>query len=696
MSKTSSRIVQAIEKQKGFFTPNDIVSAVLLSTSKSKKSKKSTKVSQRQAQQTANRVQNAISTLYQCGFLTKQKGKYRVAQPFSFTGTFIHSKKGDGIVYLHDDIEVHIYREDVNHARNKDIVQVQLTDIRRGTLFGRVTSIVTANKQMFFARCVKPNGKFRILQLIDVPGNIQVITKENIKPGVLAIVTVKNSFIQNYQECTINALIEHEEEYDVQRIVGKFSLPGAHPEYEHLENIEQNVHPHELKNRKDYRKLLTVTIDGETAKDFDDAISIEYKNGVYTLYVHIADVSAYVYKDDAIDKEAYNRGTSYYLGNTVIPMLPEKLSNDLCSLKAGVDRLTLSVMLQFDKHGNYRTHEIYRGIINVDQRLTYNVAQEILNSKKRSNIKAMLGHAKDLAQKLKAKRLSNGRVDLNLADAEMIFDNNASIADIAFATRLNSHMIIEEFMLSANEVVSRVLRQNNVPTLYRIHEPIAQEKFIALQNFLKTLGIILKEEENVGLALQRVIDSVAQKEYQQVVNFIVLKSLMQAYYGPTPLGHFGLGFKDYTHFTSPIRRYPDLIVHRCIKSLIDRVQPPYSPDELAVIGEQSSKLERLAQSAERDLLKLKACRLLEERVGEEFEGIISGVTRFGFYVSLLDKPIEGMVPLKFLTDDYYLVNEDDYTVIGRRLGRRFRLGDLVKVRLINVDTDFMRIDFEVV
>lgn len=696
MSKTSSRIVQAIEKQKGFFTPNDIVSAVLLSTSKSKKSKKSTKVSQRQAQQTANRVQNAISTLYQCGFLTKQKGKYRVAQPFSFTGTFIHSKKGDGIVYLHDDIEVHIYREDVNHARNKDIVQVQLTDIRRGTLFGRVTSIVTANKQMFFARCVKPNGKFRILQLIDVPGNIQVITKENIKPGVLAIVTVKNSFIQNYQECTINALIEHEEEYDVQRIVGKFSLPGAHPEYEHLENIEQNVHPHELKNRKDYRKLLTVTIDGETAKDFDDAISIEYKNGVYTLYVHIADVSAYVYKDDAIDKEAYNRGTSYYLGNTVIPMLPEKLSNDLCSLKAGVDRLTLSVMLQFDEHGNYKTHKINRAIINVDQRLTYNVAQEILNSKKRSAIKTMLVHAKDLAQKLKAKRLSNGRVDLNLADAEMIFDNNASIADIAFATRLDSHMIIEEFMLSANEVVSRVLRQNNVPTLYRIHEPIAQEKFIALQNFLKTLGIILKEEENVGLALQRVIDSVAQKEYQQVVNFIVLKSLMQAYYGPTPLGHFGLGFKDYTHFTSPIRRYPDLIVHRCIKSLIDRVQPPYSPDELAVIGEQSSKLERLAQSAERDLLKLKACRLLEERVGEEFEGIISGVTRFGFYVSLLDKPIEGMVPLKFLTDDYYLVNEDDYTVIGRRLGRRFRLGDLVKVRLINVDTDFMRIDFEVV
>ncbi|MCX8122889.1 MAG: ribonuclease R [Spirochaetes bacterium] len=695
MSKTSSRILQTIEKQKGYFTPQDIVATVLLTKTKSKKPKKS-KTTQRETQKTANRVQNTIATLFHYGFLTKQKGKFKIAQPFTFTGTFIHNKKGHGVVYINDDIEVHIFREDVNHARNKDQVKVQLTDIRHGTLFGRVTEIVSPNKQMFFARCIKPNGKFSILQLLDVPGNIQVITKENIKPKSLAIVTVKNSFIQNYQECSINTIIHHEEQYDIQRIVSKHSLPGVHPEYKHLEKIEEYVKPHEHKNRKDYRKLVTVTIDGETAKDFDDAISLEYKNGIYTLYVHIADVSAYVYKDDAIDKEAYNRGTSYYLGNAVIPMLPEKLSNDLCSLKAGVDRLTLSVMMQFDVHGNYRTHSIHRAIINVNERLTYTQAQEILNSKKRGKIKTMLSHARDLAFKLKAKRLSNGRVDLNLADAEMIFDNNASIADIAFATRLESHMIIEEFMLSANEIVSRVLRQHDIPALHRVHEPIAEEKFIALQNFLKTLGITLKEEENLGLALQRVIDSVAQKEYQQVVNFIVLKSLMQAYYGPTPLGHFGLGFKDYTHFTSPIRRYPDLIVHRCIKSLIDNTPPPYLPEELAAIGEQSSKLERVAQSAERDLLKLKGCRLLEDKVGQEFEGIISGVTRFGFYVSLLDKPIEGMVPLKFLTDDYYLVNEDEYTVIGKRLGRRFRLGDIIKVRLKSVDTDLMRIDFDVV
>ncbi|MBP8177817.1 MAG: ribonuclease R [Spirochaetes bacterium] len=695
MSKTSSRIVQIIESQKGFFTPNDILASLLFAKTKNKKSKKSNKPSHTDIQKTADSIHNAIATLYHCGFLLKQKARFKVNHPFSFTGTFIHNKKGDGIVYFND-TEVHIYREDTNHARNKDIVEVKIVDIRRGTLLGIVTTIVSRNKQMFFARCLKPYGKFNILQLLDVPGNIQVITNEKIKPGMLAIVTVKNTFISNYAECTINTVIADEEQHDVERIVLKHSLPGAHPEYPHLHAIENYVKPRELASRTDYRQLLTVTIDGETAKDFDDAISLEYRRGTYTLYVHIADVSAYVYSNDDIDKEAYARGTSYYLGNTVIPMLPERLSNDLCSLKAGTDRLTLSVMIQFDEQGQYKKHHISRGIINVDRRLTYTGAQEIIHSSKRTPIKTMLMHAKDLSDKLKKLRLAHGRVDLNLADAEMIFDIDASITDIAFATRLDSHRIIEECMLSANEVVSRLLREKNIPALYRIHEPIAEEKFVALTNFLKTLGITLHQEENIGLALQKVIDSVSQKEYEQVVNFIVLKSFMQAYYGSKPLGHFGLGFKDYTHFTSPIRRYPDLIVHRCIKSLIDALPPPYLPDELETIGLQSSKLERVAQSAERDLAKLKACRLMYDKIGQQFEGIISGVTRFGFYVSLLDKPIEGMVPLKFLTDDYYLVNEDEYTVIGRRLGRRFRLGDTINVKLAGVDIDLMRIDFEVV
>jgi ribonuclease R len=285
-------------------------------------------------------------------------------------------------------------------------------------------------------------------------------------------------------------------------------------------------------------------------------------------------------------------------------------------------------------------------------------------------------------------------VDLDLPDHELIYENQ-DMKDIVFAKRLRSHLIIEEFMLSANEVVSRALTENDIPALYRVHENISDEKMQSLSNFLRTLGITLKAKTNIGVALQRVIDQVKGKEYEQVVNFIILKSFMQAYYGAEPLGHFGLGFLDYTHFTSPIRRYPDLIVHRCLKSLLDKNKPPYDTSVLEEIGEKSSEMERVAQNAERDLFKLISCRFMEDKVGEVFDAVISGIGRAGFFVALLDKPVEGMVPLRFLTDDYYLIKEDEYTVIGRKLGRRFRMGDRVRVRLKEVFYESMRIDFEV-
>jgi ribonuclease R len=448
-----------------------------------------------------------------------------------------------------------------------------------------------------------------------------------------------------------------------------------------------------MSGRKDYRGLFTITIDGEYSKDFDDAISLDVLPDSYRLYVHIADVSAYVKKGGELDIEAGKRGTSFYLGNQVIPMLPEILSNNLCSLRQGEDKLTLSAEIVFDKNGKEINRGFHRGIINVNKRLTYKSTEDIIN-KDDNDLHPLLNQMYELALILKKSRLKKGRIDLNLQDYELVFDGQ-KIKDIIFAKRLKSQMVIEEFMLSANEVVSRTLTENDMPALYRIHENISEEKLLSLKNFLKTIGFNLAVKNNLGLALQKIIDSVIGKKFEQVVNFIMLKSFMQAYYGPEPLGHFGLGFADYTHFTSPIRRYPDLIVHRCLKSLIDKTPPIYDFASLEIIGDKSSEMERVGQNAERDLFKLISCRFMENKIGEVFDAIISGISKGGFFVTLIDMPIEGMVPLRLLTDDYYLVNEDDFTVIGKRLGRRFRLGDTLKVMLKEVSVELIRIDFDV-
>ncbi len=410
--------------------------------------------------------------------------------------------------------------------------------------------------------------------------------------------------------------------------------------------------------------------------------------------MHIADVSAFVDKGTPLDAEATRRGTSFYVGNTVIPMLPELLSNDLCSLREGVDRITLSVRMKFNRRGDIVGHEFFRGIIRVNKRLTYATAHELIESGKKTKLPLLLRQMYDFAQLLKERRMQNGRVDLNLTDSEFIYKGN-TLVDLITTQRLKSHLIIEEFMLSANETVSRTLREHGIPALYRVHESISDEKLVTLVRFLNSLGLTMSKKKDIGKTLQGVIDSVRGMEYEEVANFIILKSMMQAYYGVEPLGHFGLGFKDYTHFTSPIRRYPDLVVHRCLKSIIDAAPAPYDIEELRPLGEKSSEMERVAQSAERDLFRLKSCRLLDGRTGEVFDAVVSGVGRSGFYVTLMEKPIEGMVPLRMLTDDYYLVQEDDFTVVGKRLGRRFRLGDRIRVRLVGVDAGTMRIDFEI-
>ena len=696
MPVSSKRIVSYINDNPSPFTARQIAKALLSPQAKEKKSKSDKKKKKHGSRENdaMEKIAVVLRAFVSIGCLEKKRKAFFKRRHFQLQGSLILNSTGNGILKTEEDDEIIIFKEFINKAHNNDTAEAVLTDFKDGKYYGRITKILQRKKEQYFAKVERRTDKYIYFKLLDSYGEQGARAKlpDNMGKGEFALIRLKDDGSDN-QECVVEKLFLSDEQYDVERIKIKHALPDDHKDYSELTDIEKNIPQHELRNRKDYRKLFTVTIDGERAKDFDDAISLEVTKVKYLLYIHIADVSAFVREEGELDREAFKRGTSYYLGNSVIPMLPEALSNNLCSLKEGEDRLTLSVEISFDKKGNEIGREFYRGIINVDKRMTYNSADKTIDGTK-DGLNNILNQMHELALLLKKNRLLRGRVDLDLPDHELIYENQ-DMKDIVFAKRLRSHLIIEEFMLSANEVVSRALTENDIPALYRVHENISDEKMQSLSNFLRTLGITLKAKTNIGVALQRVIDQVKGKEYEQVVNFIILKSFMQAYYGAEPLGHFGLGFLDYTHFTSPIRRYPDLIVHRCLKSLLDKNKPPYVTSLLEEIGEKSSEMERVAQNAERDLFKLISCRFMEDKVGEVFDAVISGIGRAGFFVALLDKPIEGMVPLRFLTDDYYLIKEDEYTVIGRKLGRRFRMGDRVRVRLKEVFYESMRIDFEV-
>ncbi|HPF05010.1 MAG TPA: ribonuclease R [Spirochaetota bacterium] len=699
MPISSKKIIRTIDELPSSFTRNDLQKKLLTPVKEEtgprvKKRKKSSKGSQ---SKDLSKIESTLNLLIDAGFIVKEKQRFRKANPLTIDGTIKINSSGDALVKYNDE-DIIIRREDTGNAQNNDSVTIEICDCRKGFLSGRVSNVIKRKKEVNLGRVTAKTGGLIILRLLDVQGETDICVQKSGKSpaiGDFALITLTGKMISGRTEGKIiQYFSEDEERHDFTRIKLRHSLPDDH-DYFNEEEQDLTVPEEELRNRKDYRKLFTITIDGDSSKDFDDAISIRESGNSTKLYVHIADVSAYVGKGSRLDEEAFARGTSYYLGDRVIPMLPEKLSNDLCSLKEGVDRLTLTAEMSFDSKGNMTKFEAFRGIIKVNKRMTYNNTEKIIKGRSLTQLNRTIQKMNKLAKLLNKKRISDGKLDLNLTDQEVIYENGM-VKEIRFAPRLQSQSLIEEFMLSANEAVSRALKENGIPALYRVHEKISEDNIFSLKKFLTVLNVKLDTGKTMGKSIQDVLAKVSGKPYEQVVNLVVLKSMMQAYYGPEPLGHFGLGFLDYTHFTSPIRRYPDLIVHRCLKSLIDSSSSPYRMPELIEIGEKSSMMERIAQKAERDLIKIKSCRLMKQHIGEEFDVIISGLTKFGMFVSLIDMPIEGMVPLKNLTDDYYVLKEDEFTVIGRKLNKRYRLGDRIKVRLVNADLEMLRIDFDLV
>ncbi len=649
------------------------------------------------------KINDIINALISGGFLKKNRKNFIEVISFEFPGT-IKMTSGHGTIETESGVEITVKKDDSNHAHNNDRVIFHLNDYHKGIYYGRVKAFANGKPRRYFARFSRITGSMIYFEPVDVSGTFELCTElkklRNIDrkdlEDTVFLLEPEKGLLGSVQKCLVHEFYHIDDEsWDIPRIVIKNSLPGEYPDFPELEDIEKNLPAAETDGREDMRDIYTITIDGDNAKDFDDAVSLKKSGKKWILHVHIADVSAYVRKGGDLDREAYERGTSYYLGNRVIPMLHEKLSNNLCSLREKEEKFSVTAEMHIDSTGNIVEKKFFRSIIRVDKRLTYRIADIAIDNDPSSAMGKMLTGMHVLAMKLKELRLKNGRLDLNLTDTELVYEKD-TFKGIEYSPRLKSHTIIEEFMLSANEAVAEELKDTGIPSLFRVHEKISQESLATLTAFIKTLGLKLKKSANMGISIQDVLGQVKGHDNEHVVNLIVLKSLMQAYYGAEPLGHFGLGFENYTHFTSPIRRYPDLVVHRCIKSILSGESLPYSMQELVQIGEKSSELERIAQTAERDLIKLKSCRFMKSHIGKTFKAVVSGMIKSGFFISLIEYPVEGMVPFFLLKDDYYDVYDGEYSVIGRRTGKIFRLGQKINVKLQEVKIDRMQMDFIIV
>lgn len=471
----------------------------------------------------------------------------------------------------------------------------------------------------------------------------------------------------------------------------------------------ETISADEIKERRDLRNETIVTIDGADAKDLDDAVSVKkLDNGNYKLGVYIADVSYYVEEGSPIDQEALERGTSVYLVDRVIPMIPHRLSNGICSLNPQVDRLTLGCEMEIDTSGNIVDHEIFQSVIRANERMTYSDVNKILVDKDEAlreryrELVPVFENMEQLASVLRHKRMDRGAIDFDFKEAKVLVDENGKPEDVVLRERSVAERLIEEFMLAANETVAEHFHWLDVPFIHRIHEDPDPGKLQTFFEFLAGLGYVVKGTNNEvhPQALQKVLEEVQGKPEEMIVSKLMLRSMQQAKYDPQSIGHFGLATEFYTHFTSPIRRYPDLTVHRLIRTYLiqkkmDQKTMQKWKDAMPEISRQTSEAERRAVDAERETDDLKKAEFMKDKIGESYTGVISSITNFGLFVEL-ENTIEGLIHVSYLTDDYYHYDQRSQAMIGERTANMYRIGDEVKVKVAGVNLDERTVDFEMV
>ncbi|EGQ2874565.1 ribonuclease R [Staphylococcus pseudintermedius] len=666
--------------------------------------------------------------LEQTGMVTRTKqDRYQKQQQKTNSGlvrgTLSQNKKGFAFLRPDDQEmeDIFIPPTKINRAMDGDVVLVEVKksrgDFRKGKFEGEVKAIESHSiKQVVgtFSEArhfgfVVPDDK-RIMQDIFVPKGQELGAVEGHK--VLVQIT-QYSDGTNSPEGQISAILGHKNDpgVDILSIIYQHGIEIEFPDdvLKEAENVPETIQPDELKGRRDLRDELTITIDGADAKDLDDAIAVKkLDNGNTELTVSIADVSYYVTEGSALDREAYDRATSVYLVDRVIPMIPHRLSNGICSLNPEVDRLAMSCRMEIDAQGQVVKHEIFESVIHSNARMTYDAVNRIITDKDAATraqypeIVPMLDLAQTLSQQLIAMRKKRGEIDFDIKEAKVIVNEEGIPKEVVTRERGEGERLIESFMLIANETVAEHFNQMEVPFIYRIHEQPKSERLRQFFDFITNFGIMVKGtgEDIHPSTLQNIHEEIAGRPEDMVISTMMLRSMQQARYDADNLGHFGLAADYYTHFTSPIRRYPDLIVHRLVrkylieKSMDGRAMHEWE-EKLPQIAEHTSNRERRAIDAERDTDELKKAEFMIQHIGDEFEGVISSVANFGMFVEL-PNTFEGMVNMQNMSDDYYHFDERQMALIGERKAKVYRIGDVVKVKVIHVDVDERQIDFQIV
>ena len=644
-----------------------------------------------------------------------KKGKYTKAEGNYITGTFTSHQRGYGFVTIEGEEEdIFIPAEDTGGAFHKDVVQITVSSAVTGRRReGKVVKILSHGITQVVGT-YENSKNFGFVVPDDPKINKDIfVPRERSKGAVSGHKVVAE--ITDYgkkdrkPEGKVVEILGHINDpgTDIISLVRAFALPVEFPTkvLNQAERVAKEVSTADMAGRMDIRDLLTVTIDGEDAKDLDDAITLSKEGDIYKLGVHIADVTNYVQEYSALDEEAKERGTSVYLVDRVIPMLPHTLSNGICSLNQGEDRLALSCMMDIDAKGRVVGHKIAETVVCVDRRMSYTAVKKILEDKDEKTIEEyqdfvpMFELMKELAAILRKKRMQRGSIDFDFPETKILLDDKGHPVEIKPYERNVATKIIEDFMLIANETVAEDFFWQQVPFVYRTHDNPDSEKIHKLATFINNFGysIHIGQDEVHPKELQKLLQKIEGSTEEPLISRLTLRSMKQAKYSTISSGHFGLATNYYCHFTSPIRRYPDLQIHRiikeCLRGKMNDKRISHYDKILPEVAKHASDMERRADEAERETEKMKKVEYMSAHIGEEFEGVISGVTAWGFYVELPDT-IEGLVHVTSLKDDYYDYSESTYELVGQITNRRYKLGQKVRVVVTATDALLRTIDFE--